>query len=86
MSFHVCKERAWDFQGGMVSGALDDNLKMGVLAGIIFPVLLLVGIVLCKKQRQWSQGLGAPECREMSKLFSWHIFFERYQGMTWLQA
>lgn len=33
---------------GMVSGALGDNLKMGVLAGIIFPVLLLIGIVLCR--------------------------------------
>ena len=31
---------------GMVSGALDDNLKMGVLAGIIFPTLLLIGIRL----------------------------------------
>lgn len=35
---------------GMVSGALGDNLKMGVLAGIVFPVLLLMGIVLCKKR------------------------------------
>lgn len=34
---------------GMVSGALGDNLKMGVLVGIIFPVLLLIGIVLCKQ-------------------------------------
>lgn len=31
---------------GMVSGALGDNLKMGILAGIIFPVLLLMGIIL----------------------------------------
>ncbi len=35
---------------GMVSGALGDNLKMGVLAGIIFPVLLLIGIVLCRQK------------------------------------
>ena len=34
---------------GMVSNALHDNLKMGVLAGIIFPVLLLLGIFLCSK-------------------------------------
>ena len=34
---------------GMVSGALGDNLKMGILAGVIFPVLLLAGIFLCKK-------------------------------------
>lgn len=33
---------------GMVSGALNDNLKIGILAGVIFPILLLVGIFLCK--------------------------------------
>ena len=37
---------------GMVSGALGDNLKMGILAGIIFPVLLLMGIILCKKTKK----------------------------------
>ena len=31
---------------GMVSGALGDDLKMGVLAGAIFPVLLLAGVGL----------------------------------------
>ena len=36
---------------GMVSGTLGDNLKMGILAGIIFPVLLLMGIILCKKTK-----------------------------------
>ena len=36
---------------GMVSGALGDNLKMGILAGIIFPVLLLMGIILCRKTK-----------------------------------
>lgn len=35
---------------GMVSAAFDDNLKKGILAGVIFPVLLLTGIVLCKKR------------------------------------
>lgn len=34
---------------GMVSSLLEDNLKMGILAGIVFPVLLLLGIVLCGK-------------------------------------
>lgn len=34
---------------GMVSGALGDDLKKGVLAGVIFPVLLLTGIILCRK-------------------------------------
>lgn len=34
---------------GMVSGVFGDNLKMGVLAGIIFPVLLLTGMILCSR-------------------------------------
>ena len=33
---------------GMVSGALDNNLKMGILAGVVFPMLLLAGIFLCR--------------------------------------
>ena len=37
---------------GMVSGAFGDNLKIGVLAGIIFPVLLLMGIILCGKMKR----------------------------------
>ncbi len=37
---------------GMVSGALGDNLKMGILAGIVFPVLLLMGIILCRKTKE----------------------------------
>lgn len=37
---------------GMISGALGDNLKMGILAGIIFPVLLLMGIILCRKTKK----------------------------------
>ena len=36
---------------GMISGAFGDNLKMGILAGIIFPVLLLVGIIFCRKTK-----------------------------------
>ncbi len=36
---------------GLVSGALNDNLKLGILAGIIFPILLLTGIALCRKPR-----------------------------------
>ena len=34
---------------GMVSSAIADNLKMGILAGIIFPILLLSGIFICAK-------------------------------------
>lgn len=37
---------------GMVSGALGDNLKMGVLTGIIFPMLLLSGVILCGKTKK----------------------------------
>lgn len=37
---------------GMVSGALGNNLKIGVLAGIIFPALLLMGIILCGKMKR----------------------------------
>lgn len=36
---------------GMVSGAFGENLKAGVLAGIIFPVLLLMGIILCSNAK-----------------------------------
>ncbi len=34
---------------GLVSSTLNENLKMGILVGIIFPVLLLVGTILCRK-------------------------------------
>lgn len=34
---------------GMVSGALGDNLKKGILAGLIFPLMLLTGIFLCRR-------------------------------------
>ncbi len=34
---------------GMVSGALGDDLKMGILAGIVFPALLLMGVILCRQ-------------------------------------
>lgn len=37
---------------GMVSSALGENLKMGILAAIIFPMLLLSGIILCGKMRK----------------------------------
>lgn len=35
---------------GMVSGAFDDDLKKGILAGVIFPILLMTGVFLCKKR------------------------------------
>lgn len=39
---------------GMVSGALEDDLKTGILAAILFPALLLMGIILCQKMRRAS--------------------------------
>lgn len=35
---------------GMVSSYFGDNLRMGILAAVIFPILLLVGLYACKKQ------------------------------------
>ena len=34
---------------GFISDKLGGDLKEGILVGIIFPILLLVGILLCKK-------------------------------------
>ncbi len=34
---------------GMVSGLAGDNLKQGILAAVIFPILLLAGIAACRK-------------------------------------
>ena len=34
---------------GMVSSAFGDNLKLGILAALVFPALLLVGIGICKQ-------------------------------------
>lgn len=36
---------------GIVSSHLDDNLRMGILAAIVFPVLLLVGLTALRKLR-----------------------------------
>lgn len=36
---------------GFVSSMFEDDLKRGILAGIIFPVLLLTGIILCRKMK-----------------------------------
>ena len=31
---------------GMISGVLSDNLKMGIFAALVFPILMIVGIRL----------------------------------------
>ncbi len=36
---------------GFASGRLNDNMRMGILVGTIFPILLLLGIYLCKKEK-----------------------------------
>lgn len=37
---------------GAVSSAMGENLKMGILAAVIFPVLLLAGIVICGRMKK----------------------------------
>lgn len=34
---------------GMVSSALDNNLRIGILSGIIFPVILIITLIIIKK-------------------------------------
>lgn len=34
---------------GMVSNVLGDDLKKGILAAVLFPLILLIGIILCRK-------------------------------------
>ncbi len=41
---------------GMVSVALGDSLKMGIGTGIIFPIVLLIGIGLCKEYKKRKRG------------------------------
>lgn len=43
---------------GLVSSAFGDDLKKGILAAICFPLLLLVGIVLCGKDGAKRQSAG----------------------------
>ena len=37
---------------GFVSSCVGNNLRMGILAAIVFPVLLLMGIQICKKSQE----------------------------------
>ena len=37
---------------GFVSSSVGNNLRMGILAAIVFPVLLLIGIQICKKSQK----------------------------------
>ncbi|MCP1103323.1 fucose permease [Aequitasia blattaphilus] len=42
---------------GLISSRYHDNLKVGILAAIIFPILLLVGILLCKRWEESKKSL-----------------------------
>lgn len=44
---------------GFVSGALDDNIKAGLLTAVVFPVLLLVGLALSRRVMPKSQQRNA---------------------------
>ena len=37
---------------GFVSSSVGNNLRIGILAAIVFPVLLLIGIQICKKSQK----------------------------------
>ena len=37
---------------GFVSSSVGNNLRMGIFAAIVFPVLLLIGIQICKKSQK----------------------------------
>lgn len=39
---------------GFVTGLASDDLKKGILAGIIFPILLIVGLVSLKKEKRYA--------------------------------
>ena len=41
---------------GFVSDAASDNLKLGILSGIIFPILLVVGILLLRRKKTAKSG------------------------------
>ena len=34
---------------GIISGRFQDNLRIGILSAIIFPLLLLLGLIICKR-------------------------------------
>lgn len=36
---------------GFVSGALDDNLKLGIISAVVFPLILFIGLILTKKRK-----------------------------------
>ena len=47
---HICS--GGSTLAGFVSSSVGNNLRMGILAAIVFPVLLLMGIQICKKSQE----------------------------------
>jgi hypothetical protein len=47
---------------GMVSGVLGNNLKMGILAGVVFPVVLLKSVCSINRNRK---SFDLPNEREV---------------------
>lgn len=47
---------------GYVSAALDDNLKRGLLIAVLFPILMLVGLVLCRGMIHSKERLEEGTC------------------------
>jgi hypothetical protein len=37
---------------GLISGAFHDNLKTGILAAVLFPAILIIGILMNEKMRK----------------------------------
>ncbi len=44
---------------GMVSSRFNDNLKMGILTAVVFPVLLMIGVIACRKMQKNSEAEGS---------------------------
>ena len=45
---------------GMVSSRLGDNLRFGILAAVIFPLLLVIGIILCRLYKPFHLTSDSP--------------------------
>ncbi len=37
---------------GFISGLVNDNLKIGILVAVIFPILLLIGVLRCRRKEE----------------------------------
>lgn len=58
---------------GIVSDIFSGNLKMGILAASIFPILLLVGAFLCKKFMIRNNRESLESCADAVAVFAEHF-------------